>query len=111
MYQDFLIAYDITDPRRLQRLHRLLTQHALAIEYSVFYASDDPRRIKTLLAQAAKLIDSRADDLRCYPLPQRGLRARIGRATLPPGVYYSTVPAEWLDLADAGQKGYAATPK
>jgi CRISPR-associated endonuclease Cas2 len=103
MRHDFLIAYDITDPRRLQRLHRMLTQHALPIEYSVFYASDDPRSIKTLLSQAASLIDPRTDDLRCYPLPQRGLRARLGRATLPSGIYYSTVPPEWLDLADSSQ--------
>lgn len=109
MRHDFIIAYDITDPRRLQRLHRYLAQHALPIEYSVFYATEDVRTISTILAEAAKIIDPRRDDLRCYPLPERGLRARLGKATLPPGVYYSTIPAQWIDLAATADTRYAST--
>jgi CRISPR-associated protein Cas2 len=97
MQHDFLIAYDISDPRRLQRMHRFLMQHALPIEYSVFFATEDVRRIKTILSDASQKIDICADDLRCYPLPEHGLRARLGKATLPEGVYYSTIPAAWLN--------------
>lgn len=97
MQRDFLIAYDITQPRRLQKIYRYLTRVAVPIEYSVFYASEDARRILSILADASAIIDPGSDDLRCYPLPQRGLRARLGKATLPAGIYYSTLPAEWME--------------
>lgn len=98
MRNDFLIAYDITDPRRLQRMHRYLSQQAVPIEYSVFFATDDVRHLLGILDHAATLIDPASDDLRCYPLPKGRLRVRLGKATLPPGVYYSALPAEWVDL-------------
>jgi len=94
---DFLIAYDITDPRRLQRLHRYLLQEAIPIEYSVFFVTQDIRRVQAILTHAVGLIDPRSDDLRCYPLPNRGLRKRLGKATLPAGVYYSALPEHWME--------------
>lgn len=99
MANDFLIAYDITDPPRLQRLHRYLAQEAVPIEYSIFFATDDVRHLLGVLRQASSMIDPSSDDLRCYPLPQRGLRARLGKANLPAGIYYSTLPAGWMTLA------------
>lgn len=96
MSADFLIAYDITQPRRLQRLHRFLSQEAIPIEYSVFFANADVRSVLALLDDARRLIDPAHDDLRCYPLPRRGLRLRLGKATLPSGIYYSDLPAEWM---------------
>lgn len=95
MQHDFLIAYDITSPRRLGRMFRFLQQHAVPIEYSVFMAHEDTRRMRALLDEAAALIDPAEDDLRCYPLPARGLRARLGRTTLPVGIVYSDLPAAW----------------
>jgi CRISPR-associated protein Cas2 len=94
----FLIAYDITSPRRLGRMHRYLATVAVPIEYSVFFASGDVRGMLTILAEAAALIDPASDDLRCYPLPGRGLRARLGRATLPEGIHYSALPATLLEM-------------
>ena len=32
----YLITYDISDKRRLQRVHRLLKSQAIAMQYSVF---------------------------------------------------------------------------
>lgn len=103
---DYLIAYDITDPKRLARMHRYLRKIAVPIQYSVFYLIADERHLDALLADAASLIDPKSDDLRCYPLPARGLRFRIGRATLPAGIQWSGLPARWLEeysLASAGK--------
>lgn len=96
MAVDFLIAYDISDPRRLQRLHRYLSKEALPIEYSVFFVTAELHHLLRILQQAVKLIDPRQDDLRCYPLPHRGLRARLGMATLPAGVHYSALPPQFM---------------
>lgn len=92
----YLIAYDITCPRRLGRLHRYLATVAVPIEYSVFFATGSLAWLVGVLAEAATLIDPREDDLRCYPLPGRGLKTRLGRATLPEGIVYSELPATWL---------------
>ena len=96
MHGDFLIAYDITSPRRLGRMHRFLSEVAVPIEYSVFFATGEVEWVLKILAEAATLIDKRTDDLRCYPLPRRGLKQRLGKATLPEGVYWSDLPAAWL---------------
>jgi CRISPR-associated protein Cas2 len=96
MASEFLIAYDITCPRRLAKMHRYLTKVAVPIEYSVFFVTGELNSVIAILNEASKLIDKRSDDLRCYPLPSRGLKTRLGRATLPPGVFYSDLPAAWM---------------
>lgn len=92
---DYLVAYDITDPKRLARVHRALCKSAIPIEYSVFYLTCDPRQVVRILADLASLIDARSDDLRCYPLPVRGLKVRLGRAHFPEGIHYTDLPEAW----------------
>lgn len=96
MAGDYLIAYDITSPRRLGRVHRYLSQVAVPIEYSVFFATGELPWLLGVLRETCALIDARSDDLRCYPLPGRGLKQRLGKATLPEGVYWSSLPAAWM---------------
>jgi len=92
---EYLICYDIRDPRRLQRLHRHLKRYAVPIQYSVFLFTGSERRLDQCLAEAETIIDSRADDLRAYPLPKRGLKVRLGRSALPEGIYWSPIPQQW----------------
>lgn len=88
----FIIGYDIANPRRLQRVHREMCKHAAPLEYSIFLlvgSQDDKDRC---LAQMSDLIEASVDDVRCYPLPARGLQARIGRAALPAGIQWTGLP-------------------
>jgi CRISPR-associated protein Cas2 len=96
---DYLVAYDITHPRRLARLYRALCKVAVPIEYSVFYLTSDPRQVVRILADLASLIDKRSDDLRCYPLPARGLKLHLGRAHFPSGIHYTDLPESWGDTS------------
>jgi hypothetical protein len=48
------------------------------------------------LAAVQRLMDERADDVRCYPLPARGLQERIGKAALPEGTQWTGLPAGWM---------------
>jgi len=89
----WLIGYDITQPRRLQRVHRAMVDRATPIEYSIFLLVGSERDLAECLAAVRPLIDSRTDDVRCYPLPLRGLQERIGRATLPDGIQWTALPA------------------
>ncbi|MFN4149171.1 MAG: CRISPR-associated endonuclease Cas2, partial [Rhodocyclaceae bacterium] len=82
---DYLICYDISHPKRLGRVFRFLKKRALPLQYSVFLFSGDDRQLMHCLEAVARLIDPAEDDLRAYPLPRRGLKARLGRAILPEG--------------------------
>lgn len=92
----WLIAYDITHGRRLQRVYRHLCGYASPIEYSIFLLSGSQADLDRCMAELGKLIDARKDDLRCYPLPARGLQLRIGKATLPDGIQWTGLPASFL---------------
>jgi len=89
----FVIGYDIASPRRLGRVHREILKHACPLEYSVFLLVGTERAKEACLAEMARLIDTDEDDVRCYPLPGRGLQVRIGRATLPQGIQWTGLPA------------------
>ncbi len=93
MSRAWIIGYDITDPRRLNRVHRAMLNRATPIEYSIFLFIGNERQVAECLATVDTLIDGKTDDVRCYPLPSRGLQERIGRATLPEGIQWTGLPA------------------
>lgn len=92
---NYVICYDISDPKRLNHLHRYLLKRAIPIQYSVFLFAGDDRQFAACLAGAAQEIDEKEDDLRAYPLPKRGFKARTGRPALPEGILWSALPAAW----------------
>lgn len=97
---EYIICYDIRDPRRLGRIHRALKRQAIALQYSVFLFSGTPRQLESCLHTLETLMDPRADDIRAYPLPGRGLRVQMGKSLLPPGIYWSGLPAAWRHTTD-----------
>jgi CRISPR-associated protein Cas2 len=84
--RSWLIAYDIADPRRLRRVHRLLCEHAVPVQYSVFIARCSPAKLGVIRALLAKLIHPREDDVRMYPVPEPAHLAVFGRKALPEGL-------------------------
>lgn len=77
--REWLIAYDIRDPRRLVRLHRFLKKVAVPVQYSVFAAHDTPAHIGRLAGQIEGYIHAKQDDVRIYPLPQKPELFLLGR--------------------------------
>lgn len=102
MSRSWLIGYDITDPRRLSRIHRVMTNRAMPIEYSIFLFIGSETALAECLASVSGLIDPRTDDVRCYTLPARGHQERIGRATLPTGIQWTGLPSPLTDPAAEG---------
>ena len=92
MTQNWLIGYDITDPKRLGHVHRAMVSRATPIEYSIFLYIGSDNGLAECLATVNALIDPKTDDVRCDPLPSRGLQERIGRATLPEGIQWTGLP-------------------
>ena len=89
----WVIGYDVTNPKRLQRIYREMLRHATPIEYSIFLLTGSERDCQNCIEQVKAMIDENSDDLRCYPLPANALQQRLGKATLPAGIYWSVLPS------------------
>lgn len=81
----WLVAYDIADPKRLARVHRLLVAWALPAQYSVFLLVATRESVGVLVGELARLIHPRQDDVRIFRL-EAGWQRSLGANTLPRGV-------------------------
>ena len=90
---NFLIGYDIRTKARLQRVHRKMLCYAIPIQYSVFMLIGNDSDLEKCLSAIMPLINKKEDDLRCYRLPARGIKARLGRAIFPEGIILSEMPS------------------
>ncbi len=64
----YLIAYDIRDPKRLQRLHRYLSRRSTALQHSLYLYSEREQSIDELLGEMQQYLREHEDDLRLYPI-------------------------------------------
>jgi CRISPR-associated protein Cas2 len=83
----WLIAYDISDERRLVRVHRWLSRRAAAVQYSVFTARLTAVELHSMKQGLAKLIDPKEDDVRFYLWPERQAEKGALSGRLPSGVF------------------------
>ncbi len=90
----YLVAYDIANPRRLQKIHRLLKKEGLAVQKSLFFVQGHVQDVTALLDRLAVVLDSKKDDLRAYPI------------THPKEVWTTGGPLVSLPLIQPGQEGY-----
>ena len=79
----WLVCYDIRDPKRLGRVFRLLKKNGVPVQYSVFLVDASAAKMRRLLVDIGLLIDPRADDIRAYGLPTRPQYDTIGTSMLP----------------------------
>lgn len=73
-----LICYDISSPKRLQRLHRKISACAVMIQYSVYFAELNRRELACLTDEVKACINTREDDVRIYLLPQNTQLEALG---------------------------------
>lgn len=84
--RNWLIAYDIADPRRLGRVYRYLCKHAVPVQYSVFATRSAPMKAGLIRASLAEIIDEGEDDVRIYPVPEPADLTVFGKQALPEGL-------------------------
>lgn len=103
--RNWLIAYDIADPKRLQRVHRFLSSQAVPVQYSVFATRSSPMKTGLIRAGLAAIIDEREDDVRIYPVPEPADLAVLGKKAFPDGLSIidgcSVLPLAPFALKDA----------
>ncbi len=86
----YLVAYDIADSRRLARVHRVLKQQGLPVQYSVFTVVLKRKPLLHLLERINTLINQREDDVRCYRLPENSPADILGQQYFPDDVMLFT---------------------
>ena len=64
----YLVAYDIANPRRLQKIHNLIKKEGLAVQKSLFFVQGTETGLNKLLDKIATIMVLREDDLRAYPI-------------------------------------------
>lgn len=82
----YLISYDIADPKRLSKTHRVLKKAGLPLQYSVFTTVMSRVRLNYLLKSIDGIIDPNEDDVRCYALPTVIDCQTVGRQYFPDDV-------------------------
>lgn len=68
--QRWLLAHDIRDRKRLQRIWRFLRQEGVRLQYSVYLLAGTRQHVENIIEQLRELIDEDADDVRIYPLTE-----------------------------------------
>ncbi|MEC4746986.1 CRISPR-associated endonuclease Cas2 [Methylomicrobium sp. Wu6] len=86
----YLIAYDIANPKRLGRVHRILKKEGLPVQYSVFTVVMKRPRLLRLLDRITEQIVWMEDDVRCYRLPENTETVSLGKQYFPEGVMLFT---------------------
>lgn len=85
----WLIAYDISQPKRLGRVHRYIKTVAVPVQYSLYVTSETRLGIQRIRDELEKLIHPREDDVRIYQLPSRLHIVHYGRRPLPEGLIFA----------------------
>ena len=95
----WLLCYDIADPRRLQRVHRVVRRHAVPVQYSVFHTIATRHEVLSVLHEIEEHIDPRQDDVRAYPLLTTARPTSLGRSRLPGGILLcDSASAGFMDI-------------
>ena len=105
----WIVAYDVRQPRRLSRVHRLLKKHAVPVQYSVFWYEGTAVEVQRLFFQIAAVVDRRADDVRAYRVPLDTNIVTYGRPVFPDGVISVPAPLDAPPLGSADSR--RAPPK
>lgn len=89
---NYLIGYDISEPKRLQKIYKRLTKYATPIQYSVFLFEGTSSELKNCLDELLKCLNKSEDDLRVYPIHANTKQWQLGKSVLPEGIIWTALP-------------------
>ncbi len=72
---DFVVAYDISDPKRLRKIAKVLEKKAIRFQYSLFLVTDVTRdEVMSLVDRILSIYNEKQDDIRIYRIKHYGIR-------------------------------------
>lgn len=83
----YLLCYDIADPKRLGRVHKIATENGQPIQYSVFLIYKTDEQLDQLVKELTREIEPKEDDIRIYPLNNPSTATTLGHPVQLDGVY------------------------
>lgn len=75
----FLICYDIVDDKRLRRVHQLLSNHAMAVQYSIFEAELSNSELDSLKEKILSCINTKQDKVTIYRLFKTNAKTQLAK--------------------------------
>jgi CRISPR-associated protein Cas2 len=69
MIANYLVCYDIREPKRLARVYRYMKARGVHLQYSVFHCRLTRPQLVELKDDLKEIIEEAEDDVRIYPLP------------------------------------------
>lgn len=84
----YLVCYDITDPRRLQRVFRASRRFGTPFQYSVVYFCGNEHQLALFLGALEELIDPMSDDIRAYRIRSLKQITTLGQSIQPDGIVW-----------------------
>jgi len=64
----YMVVYDIADPKRLRKVHRIMKNESLPVQQSVFFYRGTEKVVNILLDKISSVMSLKEDDLRAYPV-------------------------------------------
>lgn len=84
----YLIGYDISEPKRLQKIYRRIIKYATPIQYSLFILVGNEQQLNQCLNDIFQVFNKKEDDLRVYLLPENYQRWDLGKPLFPEGILW-----------------------
>ncbi|MBW2615934.1 MAG: CRISPR-associated endonuclease Cas2 [Deltaproteobacteria bacterium] len=66
-----IVAYDIADPRRLNRVAKVVKDYGTRVQKSIFEVDVDDRRFTEMKARIEELIEAYEDGVKYFPLCEK----------------------------------------
>ena len=94
----YIIAYDISSPKRLRKVHRVVKEYAMSLQHSVFIAPFDAILLNEMVQRLKDIIKPSQDDIRIYPLSDSHDPEIYGNRKLPDGIFLNNMLDHQTDL-------------
>ena len=78
----YLLCYDIVEPKRLQKLQRLVSNTMMQVQYSIYYANLYQKNMDMLIKGVNKIINHHHDDVRVYEVESLEDAFLVGKRSL-----------------------------
>lgn len=84
---NYLICYDIADPKRLAKVHRRTVNSAIFVQYSVYFFQGSQVELQSVLDDLQSVINNAEDDIRAYSIASIKEAIIRGKTWLPDDLY------------------------